>query len=201
MSDFDLNSFQYLADELSPAEVIAFEQELLENPELQIALSESTKILAVLQPVSPKVTAHVVSALSSVTNQQNKRASKTFQRLLMGIVPAFFIGLSLGYFSSEWKTSSSTEVTQTIPDSVTLPQNQNAIIASAWYDLQTETADDVIQASLSDAELLAYEDSVPAGTEDNDSLSIPNWMIAAVQTRKEELLPASPSIELDAEAL
>ena len=87
------------------------------------------------------------------------------------------------------------------PQPATLPQNQNAIIASAWYDLQTEANDDVIHVSLSDEDLLAYEESLPVSAEDDDSLSIPNWMIAAVQTRKEELLPASPSIELEPEAL
>ncbi|HBN79198.1 MAG TPA: hypothetical protein DD473_25960 [Planctomycetaceae bacterium] len=201
MSDFDLKSFQYLADELSSEEVIAFEQELLDNPELQIALSESSKVLAALQPVSSNEIAPVISASSPVSYQQNKRTSRTFQLLLMGIVPAFLIGLSLGYFSSEWKTSPATEVTMTNPQPATLPQNQNAIIASAWYDLQTEADDDVIHASVSDEELLAYEESFPANADQDDSLSIPNWMIAAVQTRKEELLPASPSIELDAEAL
>ncbi|TWT60421.1 hypothetical protein [Rubinisphaera italica] len=201
MSDFDLKSFQYLADELSPEEVIAFEQELLDNPELQIALSESSKVLAALQPVSSHEIAPVISASSPASHQQNKRTSRTFQLLFMGIVPAFLIGLSLGYFSSEWKTSPATEVTMTNPQPVTLPQNQNAIIASAWYDLQTEADDDVIHASVSDEELLAYEESFPANADQDDSLSIPNWMIAAVQTRKEELLPASPSIKLDAEAL
>lgn len=201
MSDFDLKSFQYLADELSPEEVIAFEQELLENPELQIALSESSKVLAALQTISSHEIAPVISASSPASHQQNKRTSRTFHRLLTGIVPAFLIGLSLGYFSSEWKTSPSTDVTIMNPQPATLPQNQNAIIASAWYDLQTEANDDVIHVSLSDEDLLAYEESLPVSAEDDDSLSIPNWMIAAVQTRKEELLPASPSIELEPEAL
>ena len=176
-------AFLYVTDELSVEEAELFEDQLADREDLQLALVETTRLLACLAN-SDAMEGQLVTAESSIASSGS--GSESSCRLKASAIAVGLIAcLAIAVFSPEDPTEFDSTVTDsTVTDTTDTESDSPEQISLADTD-GIEADSEVLLAwvNIPSEEVVGEETDIQVASD----LSVPDWMLAAVLLEAEDV--------------
>jgi hypothetical protein len=157
-TDLGWLAFQYAIDELSPADALAFEQRLADDQQAREALAEATLLCQALKRTAP----------CTVPAQRGTlRPAASWTWAACGAAACLLVIGALEFLADD----------RPQPVATPVQPGRDEALAQAWFSARLpELENDPLAL-----DLLAEEDVGLAGGEADSRLSVPVWMLEAVQ--------------------
>lgn len=199
----ELRAFCYLAGEMSNSEQEQYEALLLEDADEHVCYQEIARLLVAWEtPLeSQRTVSSGVGAVrsSAAMGQRGLRATRLFPHAAL-LLLVFGAGLLTGRWTSHPQTESAMDAGgiighQTPPRAGETRRAMEAMIASAWFDLQEDEPTDSIYGSiLQEIDLAETRDTTlrELSRELNEDY-VPDWLVTAIELKQERRgIPPTP---------